>query len=136
MRSQTGAFEPAGRRHHRTGVAWSAPAGRARRHLRGGGERWQLVASVLALLVSLVIAIAPGARTGDAAGDIRFTTVSVAEGDTLWEMAARHPIPGRSTLQVIDVIRSANTLEDDTIHPGQILSVPEAGERSAAVAAR
>jgi hypothetical protein len=88
------------------------------------------------LLVSLVIVIAPAARTTGSTGAPDFITVSVAEGDTLWEIAATHPIPGYSTLQVIDLIRSANALDENVIYPGQVLCVPQAQSRPAAVASR
>lgn len=51
-------------------------------------------------------------------------TVSVMPGDTLWMLAAEHPISGHSTPDVVSWIRARNQLEDSSLSVGQVIEVP------------
>lgn len=51
-------------------------------------------------------------------------SVSVKQGDTLWDIAASHPAPGMTTDQIVDAIISLNDLTGAPLQPGTTLSVP------------
>lgn len=50
--------------------------------------------------------------------------VAVAQGDTLWEIAARHTERKEDVRVVVDRIVKANNIQNAHIYPGQILQVP------------
>lgn len=50
--------------------------------------------------------------------------VTVASGETLWEIAGRYRHSEEDIRLVVDRIRKANKLNQCTIHPGQGLVVP------------
>ena len=51
-------------------------------------------------------------------------TVTVAEGETLWEIAGRHTEAREDVREVIFRIEQANKLNSKRIYPGQVLRVP------------
>lgn len=51
-------------------------------------------------------------------------TVTVAEGETLWEIAGRHTEAREDVREVIIRIEQANKLNSKHIYPGQVLRVP------------
>ena len=51
-------------------------------------------------------------------------TVTVAEGETLWEIAGRHTEACEDVREVIFRIDQANKLNSNHISPGQVLKVP------------
>lgn len=51
-------------------------------------------------------------------------TVTVAEGETLWEIAGRHTEAREDVREVIFRIEQANKLNSKHIYPGQVLRVP------------
>lgn len=51
-------------------------------------------------------------------------TVTVAEGETLWEIAGRHTEAREDVREVIFRIEQANQLNSKHIYPGQALKVP------------
>ena len=51
-------------------------------------------------------------------------TVTVAEGETLWEIAGRHTEAREDVREVIFRIEQANKLISKHIYPGQVLKVP------------
>ena len=51
-------------------------------------------------------------------------TVTVAEGETLWEIAGRHTEAREDVREVIFRIEQANKLNSKHIYPGQVLKVP------------
>lgn len=50
--------------------------------------------------------------------------VTVAPGDSLWSIAAAHPLEGLDTAAVADAIQAINALESGTLQPGMVLNVP------------
>lgn len=50
--------------------------------------------------------------------------VAVAQGDTLWSIAASHPIEGMSTQQCVRWISIVNELDGSVLIPGQAIEVP------------
>lgn len=83
------------------------------------------IVSVLAL-GSLVFAMdvsSSYARTRDFER-VATEQVAVSSGDSLWTLAEEHPVPGRSTAEVVDFIREQNSLSSSTVVAGQRLLVP------------
>lgn len=50
--------------------------------------------------------------------------VAVERGDTLWSIASAHPIDGMSQVDTVEVLKSWNGLEQASLQPGMVLSVP------------
>lgn len=55
---------------------------------------------------------------------VSYQQVCVSEGDSLWSLAADHPVWGMSTKQVVELLITENDLQGSIIHPGQVLNVP------------
>ena len=56
---------------------------------------------------------------------MRFTVVTVARGDTVWSIAAKHSTQSQDVRDVIAVIQQVNNLNRSVdIYPGQTLRVP------------
>ncbi len=53
-----------------------------------------------------------------------FEVVTVAQGDSLWDIAEVHGINGEDTAEVVRVIEQRNSLSSATLTPGQLLEVP------------
>ena len=51
-------------------------------------------------------------------------SVTVAQGDTLWDIACRHAEGKEDVRLVMERIAKANKLEADHIYPGQVIKVP------------
>jgi nucleoid-associated protein YgaU len=51
-------------------------------------------------------------------------TVTVVEGDTLWQLAKNHAPRGMLTRQYLDLIYEANSLTGAIVIPGQVLILP------------
>lgn len=51
-------------------------------------------------------------------------TVTVASGDTLWDIAGRHTEPKEDVREVMFRIAQANKLQSKDLQPGQVLKVP------------
>lgn len=52
--------------------------------------------------------------------------VRVQAGQTLWELAVRHPLPGATTAETVDAIRKVNDLEGSRLVSGGVVLVPAA----------
>jgi hypothetical protein len=50
--------------------------------------------------------------------------LKVQSGDTLWTLAAQHPIAGMTTAQVADLLAESNGLPTRMVLPGQVILVP------------
>ena len=57
--------------------------------------------------------------------DMRFTEITVMEGDTLWAIAKEHPSEGRDIRDVIYDICRINGIKAGDLRPGQTIMVPE-----------
>lgn len=51
-------------------------------------------------------------------------SVTVASGETLWEIAGRHTEPQEDIREVMHRISKANGLKSKYVYPGQVLKVP------------
>ncbi|MFI6305642.1 LysM peptidoglycan-binding domain-containing protein [Amycolatopsis thailandensis] len=120
LRPPTRARVVAGRR---PGVATSSPACPAPRRLP---LRWPSLVGMALLVAGVVTGLGlfltgvPGAAVPE-----QTTTVSVSEGETLADLAARFA-PGSDTGAVVDKIKELNSLEDAVLVPGLPLTVPVA----------
>jgi nucleoid-associated protein YgaU len=86
--------------------------------------RWVVLALLAAALVALVYARAAGVGAAAEAGaPVRYDTVTVAAGDTLWTIATRR-YPHADARQKVGEIEQANGLSGPTIEPGQRLKLP------------
>ncbi|GAB3722944.1 LysM peptidoglycan-binding domain-containing protein [Amycolatopsis oliviviridis] len=118
LRPPTRARVVAGRR---PGVATPAPACPEPRRLP---LRWPSLAGMALLVAGVVtglglfLAGVPGAAVPE-----RTTTVSVSDGETLTDLAARFA-PGSDTGAVVDKIKELNSLQDVVLVPGLPLTVP------------
>ncbi len=92
-----------------------------------------LVAMIAALALSLV---APMRRSARLVSEARTDTFRVEVGDTLWDIARRHPIPGLSTAKTVAFIRGANGLDSSDLAPGAVLIVPASATAAHNVAQR
>lgn len=54
----------------------------------------------------------------------QYIRVTVAAGDTLWELARRHGDPHGYTPEMVSRIRAANGLRSSRLDPGQELLIP------------
>jgi len=101
---------------------------RARRSRCGTGRLTCTETSILALFAIALLAgaLSPMLR-GPLPEPASYASATVDEHDTLWEIAALHPVDGLSTAETVAVIRRVNALETAVIHPGQVLRVPTRG---------
>ncbi|MEV6911015.1 LysM peptidoglycan-binding domain-containing protein [Amycolatopsis sp. NPDC051071] len=122
LRPPTRARVVAGRR---PGVATAAPACPAPRRLP---LRWPSLVGMALLVAAFVtglglfLAGVPGAAVPE-----RTAIVSVSEGETLSDLAARFA-PGSDTGAVVAKIKELNSLQDAVIVPGLPLTVPVAAQ--------
>lgn len=89
--------------------------------------RTVLVASacVLAVLAVLFGGLASRQAAFDAAlASQSRIEVAVERGDTLWSIASAHPIDGMSQVDTVEVLKTWNGLEQASLQPGMVLSVP------------
>ena len=63
---------------------------------------------------------------GGAVAESQTISYTVAPGETLWEIAVEHTLPGEDPRPKVEAIREANDLSDSTIYPGMSLEVPPA----------
>ena len=79
------------------------------------------------ILYALAFACAIYAGAGDlfaATPVYRNYSVTVAQGDTLWDIACRHAEKKEDVRVVMERITKANKLDAGRIYPGQVINVP------------
>lgn len=101
------------------------------RPVTAGTGRLRLTARGRAVVVGLVVLIggalmlhAPEAAAGPAPASVPVHAVTVAAGETLWQLAASVTGPGQDVRDVLDRIVELNALSDTTVRPGQQVLVP------------
>lgn len=85
------------------------------------------------ILFALAFACVAYAGVGDVFADepvYRNYSVTVAQGDTLWDIAWRHTENKEDVREVMHRISRANALQSSYIYPGQVLQVPLRAESS------
>ena len=81
--------------------------------------------TAIVVLMFLLLANAVGASGSEATdGSVEHGSHLVVAGDTLWDIAAEHTIPGEDVRRGVFEIQRLNDLEGSMIHPGQVLRVP------------
>ncbi len=87
---------------------------------------------VIALVAMLVLAGAllagffgglPTASAGSESS-MSYTTVTVEEGQNMWDIVAPHTPEGHDVRDYILLVQDVNDLESAVVHPGQVLSLP------------
>lgn len=78
--------------------------------------------ALLALLLSVFIG--SSAQAGQQDPGIEVTTVTIADGETLWSHAKDIAEPGEDIRDVVDLIKDLNNLPDSQLRSGQQLILP------------
>lgn len=84
----------------------------------------QALGAALSLALLLAAIAHSGVTAAPGAGATGSVVVVVRPGDTLWSIARRCDVPGRSVPEKVAAIRAANDLDTAAIRPGQTLVVP------------
>ena len=88
-------------------------------------RNFKVAIGVLAVLAVLFGGLASRQAAFDAAlASQSRIEVAVERGDTLWSIASAHPIDGMSQVDTVEVLKSWNGLEQASLQPGMVLSVP------------
>ncbi len=111
----------------------------ARPRLIEGGlshnRRQRLVTAFVGAFIGLLVMAmswlyvdeATQARIDEALSQATLEMVTVMPGDTLWQIAERHPVDGCTTSQLVDYIRCVNDLSQSSLSVGMRLEVPTIG---------
>ncbi len=87
---------------------------------------------ILVAFVVLALYLAAAASGSVSTADLSATkTVRVVPGDTLWDVARRHPIQGLETASTVDVIARINDIPGHQLVEGQSIRVPVQADASA-----
>jgi LysM repeat protein len=82
-----------------------------------------VVSTVLVVILLLVLVGTVGAATPDDRPAATATHL-VTTGDTLWDIAAAHTLPGDDVRRTVYEIQRLNELSGSVIVPGQVLQIP------------
>jgi hypothetical protein len=112
----------------------SAPAPRCeyRRAMRAGQARRKTSTSVGTLeamaltAIALLLILGAVLTSGTPGPSQSWSPVEVQAGDSLWTLAAAHPVEGLTTAQAADLLATTNHLDGGLIVQGQTLLVPAA----------
>ncbi|MDV6014487.1 LysM peptidoglycan-binding domain-containing protein [Haloechinothrix sp. LS1_15] len=99
-------------------------------HQPGHGERGLMIAVVVVAICAIIVVVAVtfGGLAGVTMGEVpqRTTVVTVAEGESLWDIARTHA-PASDPRAVIDRIRELNSTvgaDAGAVEIGSVLTVP------------
>jgi LysM repeat protein len=82
---------------------------------------------VIALLAIALLLILGAVHTSGTQGSSpSWSRLEVQAGDTLWTLAAAHPVEGLTTAQAADLLATTNHVDGGLIVQGQTLLVPAA----------
>jgi Tfp pilus assembly protein FimV len=76
------------------------------------------------ILVAILLVIGLWLAGGGNANPATHALIRVDEGQTLWSIAAQHPMPGLTTEQTAELIAKTNQLSGDSIAAGSELAIP------------
>lgn len=80
---------------------------------------------ICALIIIYATAMISGAYNAQGLTEQTYTTVTVGEGDTLWEIATEYGSPETDVRNTIGTICQINSITASDLRPGDILLVPE-----------
>jgi hypothetical protein len=90
--------------------------------------RGRAVLVVLALLVAAAFSLrGPAALAGSGQAGVPVDAVTIAPGQTLWQIAGSIAAPGEDVRDVVDLLMSLNEMSGPDLVAGQQLLVPERG---------
>lgn len=89
-------------------------------------RRGRIVVFALSALIALAVSIFIGssAQAGQQEAGLEVTTVTIADGETLWLHAKDIAEPGEDIRDVVDLIKDLNNLHDSQVRAGQQLVLP------------
>lgn len=90
--------------------------------LRRNVCKWVAVVAISLLLLVTVMTVCSANTFGSQEPQIQ-ATVTVKQGDCLWEIASRYA-EGKDVRMVISEIRAHNDLTDADLYPGMVLEIP------------
>jgi len=99
-------------------------------------RRMARIAFAILLVAAAIVVTVSRAYAPDRPVPGGWSSITVAQGSSLWDVAAANPIAGLSTPETIAVIRDANGLSSSTLLAGQVLRVPASSAPRLSVAAR
>jgi hypothetical protein len=78
---------------------------------------------VLMALAAALVAVALGPASGAEPG-LSYSEIRVQDGQSLWEIATTHRVPGATTAQIVELIAEKNEMDGFTVAGGSTLLVP------------
>ncbi|HHJ99266.1 MAG TPA: LysM peptidoglycan-binding domain-containing protein [Actinobacteria bacterium] len=94
------------------------------------------VAFVLLLAAAAIVVVISHAYQPEHPTPAAWSSVTVAEGSSLWDVASANPVPGLSTRETMALIRETNGLRSSALMAGLVLRVPSTSDPHLAMAAR
>ena len=88
-------------------------------------QKFTLMPLVVLGALSLAVSVPALSSTIHAAAPVRYATVTVRSGDSLWALASARTAAGGDVQETIDQIVAANHLSAKALAPGQTLRIPE-----------
>lgn len=85
----------------------------------------------LVALVILTLIAAAWISARPTRSDVGTRVVRVSPGDSLWSIAQRHQVPGRSTAETVEILATMNGLESSKLVAGAELRVPSRADDGA-----
>lgn len=77
----------------------------------------------LAVLAVALLAVALGSSITTEPG-LSYSEIRVEDGQSLWEIAATHRVPGATTAQIVELIAEKNGMDGFVVASGSTLLVP------------
>jgi len=94
-------------------------------------------AEIVALvLIALALVTATVVTAHHASASVVSERIRIESGQTLWTLAAQHPVVGLSTEQTADMIASLNHISNGHVATGATICIPTKPSENLAVACR
>lgn len=110
--------------HRCIGAASAVPATCARPATAGSRLRACLGLAVVGAATAAVLSFCGAGEAPQPA--VAFEEVLIEPGDSLWSLAASHPVAGLDASEAIELMRERNELTSATLQPGMELFIPVA----------
>ncbi|WP_420370375.1 LysM peptidoglycan-binding domain-containing protein [Curtobacterium sp. L1-20] len=103
----------------------TAPAVRTRLRLTRRGRIVLTTLAATPLLVGMALAVLNGgqASAGNTSGDVRFDTVTIQPGETLWQLA-EETAPNADPRDFVQDVISLNALDGSGLQAGEQIAIP------------